>query len=1358
MNTLFSRFTGSLAFTVLFFVAATVSAVEPERPSTMVTTHLDVVDPFDGVISLREAINYAQPGDTVTFAPFLQDVTIMLKLGALFIDKDISIIATGQNITVDANQQSRVFNVLENRAVSLNGLTTIGDDMDGNATVVADRVFANTLAAASELVTIAPISTLTADGDWGTVTSTTTREGTFKRNWGDFVGHTAIHKGSFTFTLAHQGDINSCIQLTSPGWGDHFINNDTFLQIGTTRTSGESPRLSLLGYAPGTYTVNWQIHIKYLDSTRPVTITINPPLPPTRLDNWGTITSITTQEGTFKRNWGDFAGHTAVHKGFFTFTLAHQGDRNSYIQLTSPGKGEHFINNDTFLQIGTIRASGESLRLSLNGYAPGTYTVNWQIHIKYMDSERLVAITINPPVTPPPIGVPLSASLDTERLTKEWVTDSHAVTTPRTRVIVRGLDTGFVVDKVFTHWSGFGLYAEGLVTSQEMLDEGYPREAILVFRGTTADPLDIISDLHPLGVGFDQYLLNRERLFDWAKGQSNLHITGHSLGGALAQWFAADWTGNEGGTLKSLETFNAPGISTAWANMFNDRRADSVAHQVIEGDLVSLAGRQFIKDKETVNIYAVGGNLFTRHASSWDVRQRIPSKVTTATDFSNPFYSYPGSMINRSQVEGTRILAGKTPITGIVVGGTLVVVDTIQKTIVSGAKQAWGWVKKISPFSAAIAFNLDLDLSMISDTDDKVGEYLLILEFGGNPGNYMNMLDDRFTPVEALWNESQHAYHVKDVSQAEISRLNFDAIENLNEVSLYDLNEPVAPLGIEAVSITEVGDGSFDLNINSGTARADAVITITLESITGSFLDEPALTTTLGNLQQDGWRPKNDVPRGMYYVYLRVECGNAIPEMVYFEDPITISILSDTTKCNHNYESVVTHLTCTEDGYTTHTCTICGESYETDRVKAPGHDYEAYVVEPTCEEDGYTLYFCTRCGDWHIADEVPALGHDYMPVVTDPTCTEDGYTIYICTRCGDWYISDEVPALGHDYMPVVTDPTCTEDGYWTVTCSVCGGSHDVIDEGSALGCDYVPVVTDPTCTEDDDEYVDRHVVMNPTHTEEDYPTHPSDEYSNDEHSSDEADGTETNNGNQNRPGAVVVTSNVGGMFTPPVNAGTQNTGLGSVPSLTTGQIDRAERVNRPASSAPEKGIERANAMWTAVSQPRPLGQGERFMNNTFQLPNGMDMFQMSEVIFDDQDFVVGQREATRNTAVEQKLGNYAIGEHNDSFWDNAVLPVNNGVAGGERSGENTDQIGIVWASEHVAQAERLIAEVPMVRRQPGIQVSDHRSRQVQSVQSTERMLGKGYIPHANSWQPGSTMPPPQPREERRPGRFPRGGE
>ena len=63
----------------------------------------------------------------------------------------------------------------------------------------------------------------------------------------------------------------------------------------------------------------------------------------------------------------------------------------------------------------------------------------------------------------------------------------------------------------------------------------------------------------------------------------------------------------------------------------------------------------------------------------------------------------------------------------------------------------------------------------------------------------------------------------------------------------------------------------------------------------------------------------------------------------------------------HTYAQVITVPTCTEQGYTTYTCT-CGDSYIGVYIAATGHAYSSEVIAPTTEAQGYTRYECSRCG------------------------------------------------------------------------------------------------------------------------------------------------------------------------------------------------------------------------------------------------------------------------------------------------------------------------------------------------------------------------------------------------------------
>ena len=143
----------------------------------------------------------------------------------------------------------------------------------------------------------------------------------------------------------------------------------------------------------------------------------------------------------------------------------------------------------------------------------------------------------------------------------------------------------------------------------------------------------------------------------------------------------------------------------------------------------------------------------------------------------------------------------------------------------------------------------------------------------------------------------------------------------------------------------------------------------------------------------------------------------------------------------HSYKDVVTAPTCTEKGYTTHTC-ACGDSYVDTYVDALGHAWDNGKVtkEPTETETGLKAFTCTRCSATK-TEIIPVLPHvhRYKEVVTAPTCMAKGYTTHTCA-CGDSYVDAYTDALGHawDNGKVTKEPTETETGVKTFTCTRCG--------------------------------------------------------------------------------------------------------------------------------------------------------------------------------------------------------------------------------------------------------------------------------------------------------------------------------
>ena len=206
------------------------------------------------------------------------------------------------------------------------------------------------------------------------------------------------------------------------------------------------------------------------------------------------------------------------------------------------------------------------------------------------------------------------------------------------------------------------------------------------------------------------------------------------------------------------------------------------------------------------------------------------------------------------------------------------------------------------------------------------------------------------------------------------------------------------------------------------------------------------------------------------------------------DDLLTANIHYNYVSHTHSYKDVVTAPTCTEKGYTTHTC-ACGDSYVDTYVDALGHAWDNGKVtkEPTETETGVKTFTCTRCGETK-TETIPKLTHEhsYDAVVTAPTCTAKGYTTHTCA-CGDSYVDTYVDALGHawDNGKVTKEPTETETGVKTFTCTRCGETKTETIPKLTHEHNYNAVVTAPTCTEKGytthtcacgDSYVDSYVL------------------------------------------------------------------------------------------------------------------------------------------------------------------------------------------------------------------------------------------------------------------------------------------
>ena len=108
------------------------------------------------------------------------------------------------------------------------------------------------------------------------------------------------------------------------------------------------------------------------------------------------------------------------------------------------------------------------------------------------------------------------------------------------------------------------------------------------------------------------------------------------------------------------------------------------------------------------------------------------------------------------------------------------------------------------------------------------------------------------------------------------------------------------------------------------------------------------------------------------------------------------------------YDDVVTLPTCTDNGYTTHTCSACEHVYTDSEVDAYGHSFSDWKYN----EGGATnthSHACSRCQVTETKD------CEMISVTLAETCTTDGSTTEICKYCLISFTQAGAQSLGHDY-------------------------------------------------------------------------------------------------------------------------------------------------------------------------------------------------------------------------------------------------------------------------------------------------------------------------------------------------------
>ena len=150
--------------------------------------------------------------------------------------------------------------------------------------------------------------------------------------------------------------------------------------------------------------------------------------------------------------------------------------------------------------------------------------------------------------------------------------------------------------------------------------------------------------------------------------------------------------------------------------------------------------------------------------------------------------------------------------------------------------------------------------------------------------------------------------------------------------------------------------------------------------------------------------------------------------------------------------------TCTENGYSGDTyCLSCNQLISAGTViNALGHDYQDTVTPPTDSGQGYTTHICSRCGDTYKSDYTNAeegCEHNLQYVDgVEATCETDGQSPYwLCDRCGKLFgdkdgqneiTAESIVIKATDHVwgdwAVTKAATETEEGEESRSCSKCG--------------------------------------------------------------------------------------------------------------------------------------------------------------------------------------------------------------------------------------------------------------------------------------------------------------------------------
>lgn len=152
-----------------------------------------------------------------------------------------------------------------------------------------------------------------------------------------------------------------------------------------------------------------------------------------------------------------------------------------------------------------------------------------------------------------------------------------------------------------------------------------------------------------------------------------------------------------------------------------------------------------------------------------------------------------------------------------------------------------------------------------------------------------------------------------------------------------------------------------------------------------------------------------------------------------------------------NVETLMQEASCETDGEALYKCAACGltevkivpamghqwneascsdpKTCETCHItegEALGHSYDSEIVAPTCTAEGYTSHTCENCGDSYTDTPTAVAEHTFgqWETVREATAKDPGEKVRVCTACGEEE-REQIPVT--ETKPTTTQPDVIEE-------------------------------------------------------------------------------------------------------------------------------------------------------------------------------------------------------------------------------------------------------------------------------------------------------------------------------------------